>query len=291
MENNNATTTLGGPDLGPQTNANNLATTNNAFGGDAPMSVGPPSNNFNATNNNNNNNNNFNALSNNNNTNNFNTPNNNFNAPLNFGNNSGAPKGISFNPALAGKQLEKSGVLVSQAKPHKPVPRLAFWLAVALAAIFLVGLVVVIAYFLTAKPSCASCVITGVPPAGPDGNNWVACNKDQCQGTAAITGTGTYCAVFGTNVPLGVDTNISGDIIRAALTASTGTDPGPDDTWTEFASQCVNNKCVGFSLDNVSNIVYPCLPNPNGSSVATNASGGKVPTDTTADHLWTIVTR
>lgn len=254
----NATNTSGAPDLG----ANNFGTSNNALGVDAPMSFDPPSINVAAPST--------------------------FNAPNNLGSNFGQPSKISFNPALAGKQMAKSGVLVSE---PKPVPRLAFWLAITIAAIFLVGLVVVLVYFLTAKPSCASCVTTGVPPAGPDGNNWVACNKDQCQGTAAITGTGTYCAVFGdTNVPLAANTIISGDIIRAALTASTGTDPGPDNTWTQFASQCVNNKCVGFSLDNVSNKVYACLPNPNGSSVATNASGGKVPTDTTADHLWTIVT-
>ena len=268
----NATNTSGAPDLG----ANNFGATNNAFGGDAPMSVGPPSNNFNALSNNNNNN--------------FNTPNNNFDTPLNFGNNSGAPKGISFNPALASKQLEKSGVLVSQTKP---VPRLAFWLAITIAAIFLVGLVVVLVYFLTAKPSCASCVITGVPPAGPDAVNWIACNKDQCQGTAAITGTGTFCAVFG-----GVTVNpgtlqlqpLNGDKIRAALTASTGIDPGPDNTWTEFAAQCVNNACVGFSHDATSNTYYPCLANPNGSSVATIASGGTVPTGGSAGHMWTIVT-
>ena len=233
------------------------------------MSVGPPSNNFNALSNNNNNN------------------NNNFNTLLNSGNNSGAPKGISFNPALAGKQLEKSGVLVSQTKP---VPRLAFWLAIAIAAVFLVAFAAVLVYFLTAKPPCASCAISGAPSGGPSGINWVACNNEQCQGTAAITGTGTYCAVFGDATANTGTKPLNGDQIRAALTASTGIDPGSgstDTTWAEFASHCANNTCVGFSHDTTSNIYYPCLANPSGQNTASGGTSQKGE----SDHLWTMITR
>ena len=252
----NATNTSGAPDLG----ANNFGTSNNALGVDAPMSFDPPSINVAAPST--------------------------FNAPNNLGSNFGQPSKISFNPALAGKQLAKSGVLVSE---PKPVPRLAFWLAITIAAIFLVGLVVVLVYFLTLKPSCASCVITGVPPAGPDGNNWVACNKDQCQGTAAITGTGTYCAVFG-DATANTGTNpLNGDQLRAALTASAGIDPGSgsDTTWTEFASHCVNNTCVGFSHDATTNTYYPCLANPNGQNTASGGTSQKGE----SGHLWTMITR
>ena len=258
MESNNATNTMG-PDLG----ANNFGTSNNALGVDAPMSFDPPSINVDAPNN-------------------FNAPNT-FNAPSN-NNNAGAPSNISFNQGLAGKPIQ-----LSSKSPPKPVPRLAFWLAIAIAAVFLVALAAVLAYFLTAKPSCASCAISGAPSGGPSGINWVACNNEQCQGTAAITGTGTYCAVFGGVQAKPQSTVLNGDQIRAALTASTGVDPGSgtaDTTWQAFASHCTNNTCVGFSQDANTNTYYPCLANPNGDDTIT--SGGTPPSE--GGHLWTIVT-
>lgn len=268
MESNNATNTVG-PDLG----ANNFGTSNNALGVDAPMSFDPPSFNVDAPLT-------FNAP------NDFNAPNT-FNAPSN--DNVGAPSNISFNQGLAGKPIQLSAPATKS--PPKPVPRLAFWLAIAIAVVFLVALAAVLAYFLTAKPSCASCAISGAPSGGPNGVNWVACNNEQCQGTAAITGTGKYCAVFGVvSVTPDSKHTLNGDQIRAALNASTGVDPGSgttDTTWQAFASYCTTNTCVGFSQDATTNTYYPCLANPNGSNVTSN---GTVPGTTEGGHLWTMVT-
>jgi hypothetical protein len=266
MEASNTANTLGGQDLGAPYNASNFGATNNAPGINDGPNVGPGITSINVD-----------------------APNSST-TTTNFGNTNFGTSNLgtsTFGSTLGGKPV--SFVSPGMKSTPKPVPRLAVWLAIAIAGILLVALVAVLAYFLTAKPSCAACAISGAPDGGPDGINWVSCNTQQCQGTAAITGTGTECAISGDKtVILGPKAIMNGDAIRRALTASTGTDPGPGNdvpmtgSWTEFASTCNDNKCVGFSVDFTNNTYTPCLPNPGGPATNQNASA--------APHLWTMIT-
>jgi|694.fasta_scaffold03357_8 hypothetical protein len=268
MEASNTANTLGGQDLGAPYNASNFGATNNAPGINDGPNVGPGITSINVD-----------------------APNSST-TTTNFGNTSFGTSNLgttTFGSTLGGKTV--SFVSPGMKSTPKPVPRLAVWLAIAIAGILLVALVAVLAYFLTTKPSCAACAISGAPSSGPNGVNWVECNHDQCQGTAAISGTGTTCATYAQDRTSNSVTlpSVGGDEIRTALATLT-TPLAKSDTnniWQKYSDFCQGNKCVGFSVTKNSGTtgatytVEPCIDTPGGNT--------QTPQTSDATTTWTMV--